>query len=158
MLRICCFLTTLFLVSCKTTTYYVARHAEKETNTMASDVPLSEAGKQRAVALREKLNNKVTTIYSTNYQRTRGTAQPLADAMGKTIQVYNHTDTALLGRYKGGKENVLFVGHSNTVDDVVNYFMGSKVLSDLPDSSYGDLFIIKKKSGRFSLERSRFGK
>src|SRR5687768_13565710 len=88
----------LFLISCKATTYYVVRHAEKETtNTMTSDVPLSEEGKQRAVALKDILQNqKVSQIYSTNYIRTKTTAQPLADALGITIQTYNPGDSVFL--------------------------------------------------------------
>jgi broad specificity phosphatase PhoE len=75
------------MVSCKTTTYYVVRHAEKETsNTMASDVPLSEAGRQRAIALKELLQNEsIQHIYSTDFLRTRQTAQPLADAKNISI-------------------------------------------------------------------------
>ena len=46
------------LMSCTTTKFYVVRHAEKETNTMSGDVPLSEAGRQRAEALKELLRDK----------------------------------------------------------------------------------------------------
>jgi hypothetical protein len=52
---------------------------------------------------------------------------------------------------------VLVVGHSNTVDDIVNGLMGVKTLSDLPETQYGDLFIVKRKKGRYSFEQGRFG-
>ena len=56
-------------------TFYVVRHAEKETATMSSDVALSDAGKGRASALAALLrDSSITAIYSTNYVRTRTTA------------------------------------------------------------------------------------
>src|SRR5687767_8355694 len=89
----------ILLFSCKTTTYFVVRHAEKAENTMSGDVPLSETGKQRADALKEALKKKgVGTIYSTNYVRTKSTAQPLADAIGITIQTYDPKDSTFVPR------------------------------------------------------------
>lgn len=154
----------VFLISCKTTTYFVVRHAEKAENTMTTDVPLSEAGMQRAEALKEKLKNKkIGTIYSTNYVRTRSTAKPLADAIGITIQVYEPGDSTFIHRIinTGNKDkegNMLIVGHSNTVDDIVNTLIGSRVIpGDLPDSAYGDLFVVKQKGRKFSFTQKRFG-
>src|SRR5690349_21840864 len=90
------------LVSCKTTTYYVARHAEKETtNTMTSDVPLSEAGRQRAEALKTMLEGtRISAIYATKFIRAKATAQPLATAKGLTIQEYNPSDTSFIAGIK----------------------------------------------------------
>ena len=150
-----------FLISCKATTYYVVRHAEKETtNTMTSDVPLSEEGKQRAVALKDVLQNeRISQIYSTNYIRTKTTAQPLADALGLTIQTYTPGDSVFMSRMRRNNATVLIVGHSNTVDDLVNNIAGEKLVpGDLPDSQYGDLFILKKKSGKIKYEMKHFGK
>ncbi len=150
----------LLFCSCKTTTFYVVRHAEKATaaSNMSSDVPLSKAGMERAQALKEKLNGKVAFVTSTQTKRTIGTAEPLAIAMNRSVHVYNHQDTILLKRYRKETFNMLFVGHSNTVDDVVNYLMNKKVISDLPDSAYGDLFIVKRKGKNFSFSKERFGK
>lgn len=158
MLKFCCAFLLLALASCQRTNYYIVRHAEKQSATMTVDLPLSDAGRQRAEALKEVLNGKVGAILSTNTQRTRGTAQPLADASGIAILPYDHRDTALLHRYRDGRASVLFVGHSNTVDDLVNYFMGRPVLTDLPDSAYGDLFIVTKKGKEFSLRKEHFGR
>ena len=152
------------LASCTTTKFYVVRHAEKESNTMASDVALSEAGHQRARALQEMLKNeKIGTVYSTNYLRTKATAQPLADAIGVTVQVYDPRDTTFISRIinTGNKDyegNMLIVGHSNTVDDIVNKLMGTTMVpGDLPESQYGDLYIIKKRGKKFQFEKKRFG-
>jgi len=57
---------------------------------------------------------------------------------------------------KNSKENILIVGHSNTVDDLVNALMDKKLLSDLPDAQYGDIFIVHKKRNDKSYEVKRF--
>ena len=156
-------LAVLFL-SCKTTTYFVVRHAEKSENTMTSDVPLSEAGRQRAEALKEALKNKrIGTIYSTNFERTKSTAQPLASAIGITIQTYDPKDSSFASRIvnignKDNEGNILIVGHSNTVDDIVNQLTGEKLIAgDLPDSQYGDLYIVKQKGKKFFFQHKHFG-
>src|SRR5438309_8528340 len=121
---ICSFLL-LVLVSCRSTTYYIVRHAEKETtNTMTSDVPLSSAGRERAEALKNELKNKnIRYIFSTNYNRTLSTAEPLRSELGLTIQLYDIKDTLdrfidMLRKINGG--NVLIIGHSNTVNKIAN--------------------------------------
>ena len=162
MYKIFLFVAILFLASCKTTTYYVVRHAEKETaSAMTNDVPLSAEGKQRAEALKDLLQNKnIQAIYSTNYIRTKSTAQPLAQEKNMTIQVYDPRDTGFVSRIRNmNAGNVLIVGHSNTVDDIVNQLEGKTVIpGDLPESEYGDLFVVKRKGKKYSFEKKRFGK
>jgi phosphohistidine phosphatase SixA len=154
-------ISVLFLLSCGTTNYYVVRHAEKQTATagMASDVPLSAEGEQRATALGEMLKDKkVKHIYATNYIRTKSTAQPLSTILGVPVQVYDAKDSLFANELKKVKQNTLVVGHSNTVDNLINGLIGQSVLQDLPDTAYGDLFIVKRKGSKYSLERLRFGK
>lgn len=157
----CFLLFTVFIFTSCSTTYYVVRHAEKEvtTNMMTSDVPLSAAGKERAEALKSNLQSKkIRHIYSTNYIRTKGTAQSLSDAIGIPIQTYDPRDTAFVNKIKNlGKGNVLIVGHSNTVDDIINRFTGKPTLQDLPDTQYGDIFIIRKKGDKYTYSKERFG-
>jgi len=158
------FFIALVLLSCKTTSYYIVRHAEKETtmtNTaMTSDVPLSAAGKQRAEALKELLQNEnIKHVFSTNYIRTKSTAQPLVDAIQIPIETYDPKDPQFVSKLKGLNGNSLIVGHSNTVDDVVNELTGKKeIQGDLPDSAYGDLFVVKKKGKRMIFEKKHFGR
>lgn len=150
------------LQACSTTSYYIVRHAEKETQSanMSSDVPLSAAGKERAKALEGKLHSqKVKHIYSTNTIRTKSTAQPLSDLLGVNIQTYDHRDTSFVSKIKAlPKGNVLIVGHSNTVDDLVNQFYPQAQLKDLPETQYGDVFIIKRKGKNYSFKVDHFGK
>lgn len=154
------FITVFLLVSCKPATYFVVRHAERaSSSTMTDDVPLSDAGKQRAEALKTRLQSEnIRNIFSTNYVRTRSTAQPLVDAIGVPLQIYDPRDTGFVTRLKALKGNTLVVGHSNTVDDLVNMLSGKKELpADLNDAQYGDLFVVKKRGSRVTMERQHYG-
>ncbi len=155
------FLIAVFTYASCSTTYYVVRHAEKQTATsnMSSDVPLSEEGTARALALKDALDNKrIKAIYSTNYIRTKSTAQPLSDAIGVPVQTYNPADTLFIKQLKNNnKKNTLIVGHSNTVDNIVNQLTGTEALTDLPETQYGDLFIIRKKGAGYTVTKERFG-
>ncbi|MGZ3839683.1 MAG: phosphoglycerate mutase family protein [Flavisolibacter sp.] len=161
MYRLIFLAAALIFISCRTRTYFVVRHAEKASvATMTNDVPLSAAGKQRSEALRDQLRHRhIRWIYATNFQRTRSTAQPLADAEHLRILLYDPRDTSFVNRVKKqGRGNVLIVGHSNTVDDLVNQLEGKRVLEgDLPEGAYGDLFVIKEKGGRYRFEKKHFG-
>jgi len=127
---------------------------------MTTDVPLSEAGRNRAEALAELLRNeRIKHIFSTDYVRTKSTAQPLAQAIHLPVEIYDPKDPQFISRLRSLNENVLIVGHSNTADDVVNGLMGKKEIeTDLPDSAYGDLFVVKKKAGKTTFEKKHFGK
>ena len=151
------FSISMFFFSCSSTKYFVVRHAEKETNTMTSDVSLSDMGRQRADALRVVLaDEKILDVYSTNYVRTKTTVQPTADAKQLQVQTYQPMDTAFFKSLRDSKRNTLIAGHSNTVDDMVNQLLGKKQMSDLPETQYGDLFIVTKKGKKFSLEVKKF--
>jgi len=160
------FIVAIFIVlifsSC-THTYYVVRHAEKATQeaNMSSDVPLTEQGKQRAEQLKEILKNKkIGLVYSTNTIRTKSTAQPTADYFHLPIETYGpRPDSAFIALLKSKKKNTLVVGHSNTVDDIVNMLTGKKeVAGDLPDTEYNNLFIVKKKGRKFSYSVIKYGR
>ncbi len=153
----------LFLLnSCNRNTFYIVRHAEKATAApnMSSDVPLSEAGEKRATALKELLKNKdVRYIFSTQTIRTSTTGKPLGEATKVPVQFYSPRDTTdkFILRLKSiTKGNVLIVGHSNTVDDLVNKMMGQNILTDLPDTEYDNLFIVKRKGKKYLFEREKY--
>ena len=159
MIRLVCFAALFVFASCKTTTYYVARHAEKEgggTMAMAADPPLSAEGQKQALDLKNFLTNKnIKTIYSTNYARTIATAEPTRLLYGVTLKTYDpRKNDQLIQELKAISDgNVLVVGHSNTVDDIVNGLMGISKLTDLPDTEYGSLFIVKKRGNKISFEK-----
>ncbi len=150
---------TLVLVSCNSTTYYIVRHAEKEAgSSMVTDVPLTAAGRESALALKDSLDKKVSHLFSTDFLRTRSTAEPLVVAGSRNIELYNPRDTNFITRLKRmNSKGILVVGHSNTVDEIVNGLLGRKEMSDLPETQYGDLFIVRRKNGNYVFSRSRFG-
>jgi 2,3-bisphosphoglycerate-dependent phosphoglycerate mutase len=156
------FCLVMLISSCTKTTYYIVRHAEKATASpgMSSDVPLSEAGVQRAEKLKELLKDKnIGSIFSTQTIRTTSTAKPLSEAMNIPIEIYNPRDTsaAFINQLKTiQRKNVLVVGHSNTVDDIVNKLMGSILLTDLQETEYNNLFIVKRSGKKYSLKKMKY--
>jgi broad specificity phosphatase PhoE len=128
-----------------------------------NDPPLSAAGRVRAIELREALKAKgIMYIFSTNTIRTISTAQPLNELRGAThIEIYNTKDSLdfFIQKLKAiQKGNSLIVGHSNTVDDIVNKLCGeTKVPGDLPDSEYDNLYIVTKKGKHYKFENKTYG-
>ena len=158
MLRIFCFLALLFLLSCKTTTYYIVRHAEKEGQNMLSDPPLTAKGEKQAQDLKTYLQGKkIKAVYSTNYARTLATAEPTRKFFNADVKIYDpRKSDELVKELKQIRDgDVLVVGHSNTVDDVVNGLLSENKMSDLADTEYGDVFIVTRKGSKYSLERTK---
>lgn len=163
-------LIALFALGACGNTIYIVRHAEKEpvpagaTQMMASDPPLSEAGKVRAFSLRERLRHEnIRFIFSTNTTRTISTAQPLNEMLGSTkIERYSSNKDsmdlfiAMLRTLRKG--NILVVGHSNTIDDIANKLCGKTVVKgDLKDHQYDNLFVIKRKGKIFRFTGKKYG-
>jgi len=164
----------LFLViafcSCGSVKYFIVRHAEKESpaagSTMVTtgDPSLSPAGKARAIELREELkDDNISYIFSTNTIRTISTAQPLNNLRLAThIELYSSSRDSLdyfIQKLKSiRKGNSLIVGHSNTVDDIVNKLCGSiQVPSDLKETEYDNLFIVTKKGKKYEFTKKTYG-
>lgn len=154
----------LLSVSCSRT-YYIVRHAEKASadsngSMMSNDPPLSEKGKERAQALKETLKNKkIGYVFSTNTVRTKTTAEPTREFFGLTTEMYPPVPPeSFINRLRSLKKNVLIVGHSNTVDDIVNKLTGSvKVPGDLDETIYDNLYIIRKKGKKMNFEQKKYG-
>ena len=166
---ICLFISLVIISSCGSVKYFVVRHAEKETPSAGTvmntpnDPPLSALGKVRAIELKEELKDEnIQHIFSTNTVRTISTARPLSELSGSLkIELYNTKDSLdfLIQKLKKYKEgNSLIVGHSNTVDDIVNKLCGEiKIPKDLPDSEYDNLYIVTKKGKRMKFENKTYG-
>ena len=157
------FFISLAFNSC-TRTIYIVRHAEKAVaptdslGKMSNDPPLSEAGKVRAIILKDELHNKhIRQIYSTNTVRTFYTAEPLSKAIHVDIKVYRDIDS-LVRAIRSLRGNSLIVGHSNTVDDLVNKLSGKiNIPGDLKDYEYDNLFVIKFKGKKATFGRRKYG-
>jgi phosphohistidine phosphatase SixA len=159
-------LSALLLTACSHT-YYVVRHAEKIINTdattMAGDPPLTNEGQQRAEALSNELKDKhIRFIFSTNTVRTQSTAEPLRVYLGLTTAIYGpKPDSNFIRQLKSIKMNTLVIGHSNTVDDIVNSLCNAvKIPGDLKDDEYDNLFVVKYKQffgTKVKFERRKYG-
>ncbi len=160
------------------TTFYVVRHAEKVER--PGDVPLRREGYERAVELRELLRNvPLAAIYSTDYIRTRGTVQPIAEVSGIEPWLYppdpapNEVTVAawtsgLIDQHRG--QTVLVVSHSGSIENaysvasIVHQLSGQPV-AKIPESEYDNLFEItlyehgegEARELRRVLERHRYG-
>ena len=165
-MRVCIVLLLICsaLITGCTQKYFIVRHAEKAqasaTMTMntPNDPPLTDLGTIRANALADRLSKeKIRKIFSTNTIRTQSTAQPVALLFNQTISTYTEPDSTFIALLKGLHKNVLVVGHSNTVDDLVNGLTGRKLLSDLPDKAYDNLFIVRRKGKKISFLQEKFG-
>ncbi len=132
-------------------TVFVVRHAERADTVagaapaMAADPDLSAAGQARALSLASMLKNAgVTTIFATEYKRTQQTAAPLAAALGITVTTVPSKDTAgLVQQVKAASGNVLVVGHSNTVPDVI-VALGIGSPPRVDDAEYDNLFVVAR--------------
>ena len=154
----------LIAAACSSPRYFIVRHAEKailqrdSAGMMSNNPPLSEAGKVRSYVLRDVLAHKnIRHIYSTNTLRTRSTAGPLSEEKHIEVEIYSNIDS-LINLLKSLRGNVLVIGHSNTVDDIVNKISGKKEIpEDLKDSDYDNLFILKGKNGHYHFTRKKYG-
>jgi len=136
---------------------YFVRHAEKSTND-PRDPDLSELGQERAERLKFLLADaKINQIYATKYKRTQQTAQPLADAMGVPIDIYE-TDLAEIKQklLTVNQGNILVVGHSNTTPKLVNKLLGDESYEKFDESVYHNLLILTKIGDHLSLTKLHY--
>lgn len=132
---------------------FLVRHAERADTvggaapTMGADPSLSDVGHRRAEALATALQDAgITAIYVTEYKRTQETAAPLAKALGLTPTVVPAKDTpGLVAQLKRAPRNVLVVGHSNSVPDVVKA-LGVAAAVTIGDAEYDRLFVVTPQS------------
>ena len=143
-------------------TVFVVRHAERAdsasggSSMMANDPDLSEIGKARAESLAAVLKDAgIMAIYTTEYKRTQQTAAPLAKALGIEVTAVPAREMpALIEKLKAATANVLVIGHSNTVGDVIAR-LGVTDTVKLADDDYDRLFVVVKGE-KPTLVRLRF--
>ena len=140
-----------------TTTFYFVRHAEKAKDDRR-DPTLTAEGKLRAQRLAELLKKeKVTAVYSTDYKRTRGTAEPTAQMFDCPTQIYNHKTIDIVGLADSLKfQTVLVVGHSNSTPALVNNLIGEERYEQIDESDYTNLFKVLLKDGEKKVELIKF--
>ncbi|WP_229423022.1 SixA phosphatase family protein [Telluria aromaticivorans] len=125
---------------------YLLRHGEKMSEN--GDPDLTPQGRARAQHVSILLHRVgITHIFSTPTNRTRQTAEPLAQKTGLTVQVYDpRNPKALVEKVKGLSGAVLVVGHSNTLPELVRLFGGAPG-ADIGDKEYDRLYQLTPGAG-----------
>ena len=155
-----------FFESQATTTMIFVRHAEKAL--MPIDDPgLSAEGKVRAAELARQLVDAdvvagIDAIYSTDTRRTIETAQPVADALGLAISVYENQEDdepvvdAMVNAHKG--KIILVVGHSITLPTMIAALGASKKVPPIAEFEYDNIYVISIPwFGKTKTIRLRYG-
>ncbi len=124
---------------------YLVRHAEKADDG-TKDPPLTEEGKMRAQQLVSLLKDKnIQKVYSTDYKRTRETADPLAKELNLEVLIYDPRDSLFHEKLiNESKEiNMLIVGHSNSTPTLTNKIIGKEKFKNLDESVYNQIFRVE---------------
>lgn len=138
------FLCSPLLAQQTETTVILVRHAEKAT-TAGDDPQLSQEGAARAELLAKMFEHSgLTAIYSSQYVRTRKTAEPIAQKLGLQLKIVPAESTkklvdTILARHSGG--TLLVVGHSNTLPEIIAA-LGAGKIAEIPDDDYDNLYIV----------------
>ncbi|OUS00735.1 phosphoglycerate mutase [Flavobacteriales bacterium 33_180_T64] len=133
-----------------TTTYYLIRHSEKDQSDKTNRDPnLTEVGKTRAERWSAIFQNVAfDAVYSTNYNRTKQTAQPTAKKNELELSFYDPRALYSEDFAKATKgKTVLVVGHSNTTPAFVNMILGEKKHKDIDHNNNGNLYIVTISEG-----------
>ena len=123
---------------------FLVRHAERGPAMSGSraEPGLSEPGRARAISLATLLKDaSITAIFTAESKPARETAAPLANSLGIAPTAVRSNDLkGLIPRLRRTAGNVLVVGHSETLPDVMSELSLSRVY--VGDDDYDNLFIV----------------
>ncbi len=130
------------------TEIYLVRHGEKVDNSSNSD--LTDLGKSRAQTFSALLSNEnVTHVFSTDFLRTKNTADPTAKSHNLEIEIYNaDRDQEFAEKLIKLSGTILVVGHSNTIPNLVNRLTGEN-FEDLDESVYDKIYRVTYDQERY---------
>ena len=139
----------------KPKTVFLLRHAEREEEPR-QDPPLKKEGVARSKELARLLGGAgIKAIYTSQFTRTKLTAEPLATKLGLTPaqislksnptnprQIAEDSTTEVVNKIlERPGENVLVVGHSNSIPDVIK-MLGGDIVPTIDERKFDDLFIV----------------
>ena len=139
----------------KPITVYLVRHAER-ADEPRQDPPLTEKGTARAQELARILGNaNIKTIITSQFSRTKLTAEPLAKQANVAVtsislslnpsnpRAISEQSTAEVTNkiVERSGESVLVVGHSNSIPDVIMK-LGGDVSPVIDEKKFDDLFVV----------------
>ena len=121
----------------------LVRHADRLDQ--SDDSPLSPAGEERARRLAAMLKDaRITAIYTSQFQRTIKTAEPLARALKiAPVSLPTADREGLVKRIQAEHRDgvVLIVGHERSVPALLKLFGHPEEVTIAP-ADFGDLFIV----------------
>ena len=153
------------------TTVFLLRHAER-ADEPRQDPPLTEKGVARSQALARLLGNAgIKAIFTSQFTRTKMTAEPLAKQLGITATAISLKTSPSNPRaiaeestretvdkimsHAGG--SVLLVGHSNSIPDVIK-MLGGDVVPTIDEKKFDDLFVVTVySSGKAKVVQLKYG-
>jgi len=139
----------------KPITVFLVRHAEKEAEPK-QDPPLTKQGVERSQLLARMLGGAgIKTIYTSQFVRTKQTAEPLVTKSGATVTsltlkpnpenlrlIAPESTTELVNKIlERPGQNVLVIGHSNWLPDVIK-MLGGDTVPTIDEQKFDDLFIV----------------
>jgi len=139
----------------KPITVFLIRHAER-ADEPRQDPPLTDAGVSRSQALARLLSNAgVKAIFTSQFTRTKQTAEPLATKLGLTVtpftlksnpsnprQIAEESTAEVTNKIlERSGQSVLVVGHSNSIPDVIK-MLGGDTVPTIDERKFDDLFIV----------------
>lgn len=139
----------------KPKTVFLVRHAEREDEPR-QDPPLKTEGVARSKELARLLGDAgIKAIYTSQFARTKLTGEPLANKLGLTVtpialksdpanprQIAEESTAEVVNKIlERAGENVLVVGHSNSVPDVIK-MLGGDVVPVIDERAFDNLFIV----------------
>ncbi|WP_444928659.1 SixA phosphatase family protein [Microbulbifer sp. SSSA002] len=139
---------------------YLIRHGEKEKGPEAGTDPhLTNMGQRRARQLAYILGEVgIDTIYSTDYNRTRETVEPLAKALGLKVKIYDPRDLkAFADDLQQAGKRILVVGHSNSTPKLVGLLGGEKGRPIEEAYEFDRLYILVRDKAGVTTLLQRYG-
>jgi len=139
----------------KPITVFLVRHAEKEVEPK-QDPPLTKEGVERSQLLARMLGGAgIKTIYTSQFVRTKQTAEPLVTKSGATVTsltlkpnpenlrlIAPESTTELVNKIlERPGQNLLVIGHSNWLPDVIK-MLGGDTVPTIDEQRFDDLFIV----------------
>ena len=118
--------------------FYLIRHAEKQSG---DDPGLTVQGQQRAQHIASILSlSDIKAVYSTDYQRTRLTAQPIAEIKNLKVQIYDPKELQKFADELLKRDiSAVIVGHSNTTPQLAHLLSGESV-SEMDENSFNLIY------------------
>jgi broad specificity phosphatase PhoE len=140
-------------------TFIVLRHAEADTSQPGKDPPLSDLGRRRADELARVVGDTgLQGIMSTNLQRTRRTAEPLAARARRSVTVIDDVAATVAAlRAEPWGSTTAVIGHSNTVGPIVAALTGQPFPAE-EKVGFDQIWIVTvPRDGPATLLRLRYG-